>query len=112
MARFILTIVAVVVVVGIVLAAAGILRFQNTEDQSTITIDKKELKAETQDLIKKTEEASGKALDKAGEGLHHAAHELQSSTPDQPTTPATSAPGGKNARRPNDHASPAKQQQI
>lgn len=107
MSRFILTVVAIVVAVGIVLAAAGTLRFRNTEDQSTVTIDKKELKAETQQVIKKTEEAGGNALEKAGEALHQAAGKLQSAPPDRPATSPTS---GKNARQPDDHAGPAKKQ--
>lgn len=99
MSRLIVTLVAVVIVVGAVLGAAGVLHFRNTDDQSSVTLDKKELNAKTQDVIKKTEETGSKILDKTGAALHKAADTVRK---EPSATPA--APNNENRRQPDDAA--------
>ena len=68
MSRFITKLVVIAVVIGVLLAAAGVLHFRNGTDQTSVTLDKKELKEKTRDVVGKTEEVGGKILDKTGEG--------------------------------------------
>jgi hypothetical protein len=89
MARVITLIVMVVILVGAVLAATGVLRFENTKDGSTMTIDRKEMKDKTQDAVKKVEEAESKALDKSGDALHKVAQRLQRSVEGKNVPPMT-----------------------
>ena len=97
MSRFIATVVVIAVVVGALLAAAGVLHFRNGTDETSITLDKKELKDNTRDVVGKTEEAGGKILDKTGQALHKAAEGLRGSPGDRQAT-KTPAPGDKSTR--------------
>ena len=81
MSRFITKVVVIAVVIGVLLAMAGVLHFRNDTDQTSVTIDKKELKDKAQDVVGKTEEAGGKILDKTSTALHKAAEGLR----DRPT---------------------------
>lgn len=108
MSRLILAVIAIVVLVGLVLAATGALHFRNTEDQSSVTIDKKELKEKTQEVLKKTQDAGGQVLDKTGEALHKAADGLRKSPNDRSATPAPATPGGDDKPQPDDKADPTK----
>ncbi len=101
MTRLIIAAIAVFILVGAVLATTGVLRVQNNKDQSGIVIDKKELKAKTQEAVKKTEEAGSKILDKTGEALHKAADKVRGSSHDQ-QTPATPQLNDKNLRQPDE----------
>jgi hypothetical protein len=105
MSRLILAAIAIVALVGVVLAATGALRFQNTENQSGVTLDKKELKEKTQEVIRTTKEAGSKVLDKTSESLHKAAEGLRTTPQDRPPT---AAPGGESTRQPVDKAGPGK----
>jgi hypothetical protein len=49
---------------------------RNNNNETGVTIDKKELKEKTQEAVKKTEEAGGKVLDKTGKALREAADNL------------------------------------
>jgi hypothetical protein len=89
MSRLITTLLVIGVVIGFVLAATGVLHFQNTTDEATITINKKELKEKTQEVIKETGEAGGKMLDRTSETLHKAAEGMRPS-PENQTTPSKS----------------------
>ena len=99
MTRLILTVVVILVVVGVVLAAAGVLHFQNTKDETGVTIDKKQLKEKTHEAVEKTGEAGGKILEKTGETLHKAAERLRGSSGDQNC--ADNAGGRRQAARDN-----------
>jgi uncharacterized membrane protein len=88
MTRLTIVLIAVVVLVGALLAATGVLYVQNSNDKTGITIDKKELKEKTDEAVKKTEEAGSKALDKAGQAMHNAADAMRGSSHDS-TRPAT-----------------------
>ena len=66
MTRLMMTVIVTLVVAGIALATAGVLRFQNTSDQAGVTIDKRELKQKTQQAVETTGEFGGKILDKTG----------------------------------------------
>ena len=90
MNRLIIAALVILVVVGAVLAATGVLHFQNTKDESIITIDKKELKEKTQEAVEKTSET----LHKAAEGLQGPADNRNSPT----TTPADN---GHTTRQPD-----------
>jgi hypothetical protein len=76
MSRLIALIVTTAVVVGAVLAATGVLRFQNTRDEAAVTIDKKQLKEKTQKAIEKAEKTGGGILDKTGEALQKAGRRM------------------------------------
>ena len=91
MARVITMLVAIVVVVGVVLAATGVLRFENGKDESIIKIDKKELKEKAQGMVTQAEKTEGKILEKTGEALHKAADRLQGS-PQKKELPPTVTP--------------------
>jgi hypothetical protein len=103
MARLILT---MAVIVGVVLATAGILRFQNTTDEFTITIDKKELQEKTGKAVEKTEKAGGTILDRTGEALHKAAEGLRRSPSDEHASTKTPATGNDSARQPDGSMNP------
>jgi hypothetical protein len=92
MARLIVVLVVIVVGISIVLAMTGVMHFQNTNDQSTITIDKKDLQKKSEKAVEKTEEAGGKILDKTGEALHKAADDLRGRAKDPPAPTATQPP--------------------
>ena len=101
MARLIATAVVILVVVGVVLAATGVLRFHNTEDETGVTLDKKELKAKTQEAVDTTEKAGGKLLEKTGDTLHKAAERMRGSPGDRSGPPAAPAGDDTSTRRPN-----------
>jgi hypothetical protein len=109
MARLITTLVVIVVVVGVVMAATGVLRFHNTKDESIITIDKKELKEKVQGMTTQAEKDEEKVLDKASETLHKAAERLHSPAEDH-GAPAKPSTDDHNNRRPPDagHRAPVK----
>jgi hypothetical protein len=100
MSRLITTVVLTLVVVGIVLAATGVLRFHNTEDQSGITIDKKELKEKAQDAVENTGEAGSAILNKTGEILHKAVERMRGSSDDQSSTTTSPAANDENTGQP------------
>ncbi len=81
MGRILVALVVVVVVVGAVLAMAGVLHFRSADHQATITIDKKELKEKTDKAVEKTEAVGSEILDKTGQILHKAAAGLRESAP-------------------------------
>jgi hypothetical protein len=87
MARLITTLILIAVVIGIVLAVSGVLRFQSTNDESTITLDKKELRDKAHEAVEKT----GETLQKAGERLRGSSQEHVTPTP-TPTAPPTRSP--------------------
>jgi hypothetical protein len=102
MARLITTLVLIAVVVGVVLAATGVLRFQNTKDESIITIDKKELKEKAQGMAKEATKTEGKILDKTSQTLHKAAERLRGSSDVKKNPPAKALAGDdKNGGQPD-----------
>jgi hypothetical protein len=101
MTRVITTLVVIAVLIGIVLAYAGVLRFQNTENQSTIILDKKELKEKAHGAVERTGEVGGEILDKTGQTLHKAAEGIRPST-DRPTEPAAKPSSEREGTRPTD----------
>ena len=106
MTRLVVAVVVILVLIGGVLAAAGVLHFRNATDQSTITIDKKELKEKTDKAVEKTEEVGGKILDKTGETLRKAAERLRGSAHDQGPPTATRKAGGESTRLPDQSKNP------
>jgi hypothetical protein len=107
MTRFILTVVVMLVVVGVVLAATGVLRFRNTEDETGVTIDKKELKEKTEQAVEKTEKVGGEILDKTGKSLQKAAEGLRGSPQDK-EVPAV---GSEGTRQPDGDKNPPEHKQ-
>ena len=87
MGRFILTVIVIFVVAAVVLTVAGALHFQNTPDETRVTLDKKELNQKTQELMGESKEAGSKALKNTGEALHKAGEDLHPSH-DQPAPSA------------------------
>jgi hypothetical protein len=87
--RLTLLILALFVLVGFVLATAGIMYFQSTEDKASITIDKQKLKEKTQEAIEKTKEAGSEGLERMGKALHKTADELKNSSNERNVPPAT-----------------------
>jgi hypothetical protein len=92
MARLITTLVVIAVVVGVVMAATGVLRFQNTKDESIITIDKKELKEKAQGMAAQATKTEGKILDKTSQTLHKAAEGLRGPSGDNKIPPTVTPP--------------------
>ena len=91
--RLIVTVVVIIVLVGVGLAAAGVLRFENTKNRASLTLDKQQLQQKTEKAVEKTETAGGQLLDKTGQAVHKAAESLRGS-PDKAQPPAkTPAPG-------------------
>jgi hypothetical protein len=101
MARFITTLVVIVVVVGVVMAATGVMRFHDTKDESIITIDKKELKEKVQGMATEAKKSEGKVLEKTSDALHKAAERLHSPTDDHDATAKPSADNHNNQRSPD-----------
>ena len=97
MLRFIVIVIAILAVVGIVLAAAGVLHFQSNANESTIIIDKQELNEKTHKAVEKTEEVGSKALEKTGDALHKAAEELRKSPDNKPAPTRKPADGNGSA---------------
>jgi hypothetical protein len=87
---------------------AGVLHFRSTDNQATITVDKKELKEKTDKAVEKTEAVGSEILDKTGQILHKAAAGLRESAPDQHAPAATPAPDDHNTRQPDANQTPAK----
>ncbi len=77
MSRWILIVIAILALVGILLAHVGVIHVRNTENDASITVDKKELKEKTHDAVEKTQEAGGEILDKAGAALRKAGEGLR-----------------------------------
>ncbi len=106
MTRVLIVAIGILAVVGVALAAAGVLHVQNSEDATGIIIDKKQLDEKTQDAVKNTEDAGGKILNETGDALHKAADEMRNPSRNAPapsTTPPAdekkgnlSRPSGKN----------------
>ncbi len=84
MKRLIVSVIVIVVLAGVGLAVAGVLRFENTKNRSSITLDKKELQQKTEKAVEKTEAAGGEILDKTGQALHKAAESLRGSSDMEP----------------------------
>jgi hypothetical protein len=95
MTRLFIVVIAILVVVGVALAATGVLHVQNTKDETGITIDKKEFKEKAQEAVKTTTDAGGKILDKTSEALHNAADGLRKPSDDR-NPPATTPQRGEN----------------
>jgi hypothetical protein len=74
-----------------VLAATGVIYFRNTENDASVTIDKKELKEKTHEAIEKTREAGSEGLDRMGQALHKAGESMKG-TSDERSAPDASAP--------------------
>ena len=103
MTRVLIVAIGILAVVGVALAAAGVLHVQNSKDETGIIIDKKQLDEKTQDAVKKTEDAGGKILNETGDALHKAADEMRSPSREAPvpsTTPPTDEKNG-NLPRPS-----------
>ena len=107
MARLMITTVVVLIVLGVVLATTGVLQFRNTEEETGVTIDKKELKEKTKEAVETTGEAGSKILDKTGEVLHKAAEGLRGSPDDQPAPTNTPAADDRPAPQPDGSHGPA-----
>ena len=80
MRRLLAVLVAIVVLVGVALAATGVLYVQSTEDKASITIDKKGAQEKTQEAVDKARAAGGEILDKTGKALHQAGESLRPSS--------------------------------
>jgi uncharacterized protein HemX len=102
MTRLILAAIAILVVMGAVLAMTGVLQVQNNKDESSVTIDKKELKEKTHEAVKKTEEAGGAILDRTGKALHEAADKVRGSSHDQKAPPTAPRLNDKNLPHPDE----------
>ena len=98
MSRLIITIAVILIGLGVVLAATGFLRFRNSNDESGITLDKKELKEKSQEAVQKTEAAGGKILDPTSESLQKAVKQLRGSSGDKDSH---AAPAGDEGPRKN-----------
>lgn len=96
MSRFILIMVAIIVVIGVALAATGALHFRNTADESSVTLDKRELNQKAHEAIEKTREAGGEVLDKTGQALHNAGQGLRKASQDTNATTTKPAADPKN----------------
>ena len=94
MSRGIVTVIAIIAVAVILLAIMGVVHVRNTENDASITVDKKELKEKMHEAVEKTEETggmirdkTGAALRKAGEGLRGTSHDEQAPTTTKPPAP-------------------------
>jgi hypothetical protein len=83
MKRLFLILVALVVLAGVVIIAVGGLSVQNTPNETTITIDKKELKEKAHEALVKTKEAGSSLLKQTGVDLQKAGNNMNPA-PDQP----------------------------
>ncbi|MGA2256769.1 MAG: hypothetical protein ABSG53_19135 [Thermoguttaceae bacterium] len=110
MTRFMIAAIVILVVLCAALATTGIVRFQNTKDESGVTIDKKELKEKTLEAVKKSEDASGKILDKTGKVLHKAAEGLRGPSGDRNIPTTKPQLNDKNTRHPDETNQSPKQQ--
>lgn len=100
--RVLMTVFVIVVVLGAVLAATGVLHVRNSDDESGVTIDKKELNQKTQEAVEKTENAGSKFLDKTGEALHKAAEGLRKPSDDRNAPASTPRLNDKNTPQPGE----------
>lgn len=82
------TVGALVIVVGGVLAATGVLHFRNTDDEAGATIDKKELKEKAHEATETIQQGGNEALDRTGDALKKAAEKIRGSSDDQESPPA------------------------
>ncbi len=86
----VLSFIILIAVAAFVLAYAGILSFENSKNKAGVTIDKSQLKQQSQQIIDKTKKAGGKLLRKAGDELHKA--ENGAHAPPQPSAPTGNKP--------------------
>jgi len=102
MTRLIVILLVIAGVASAVLATTGVMRFQNTKDESIITIDKNELKKQAKKAVEKTGEVGGKILNKTGETIRKAAEGLRGSPGDANAATETPAAGGASTRQHDD----------
>lgn len=98
MSRFIATMVVIALVVGVFLAVAGVIHFQNGPDRATVTLDKKDLNEKTQEAVKDMKRAGGDILNKTGDALHRAAAGVRGSSPEQDRQATKTSPDEKKTR--------------
>jgi hypothetical protein len=91
MGRFIATIVVALVVLAAVLAVKNVVYVQNTDDETGIMINKKELKEQTHEAVEKTKKAGSELLDRSRKALHDASGGPKKPPHDEPL-PAPTAP--------------------
>ena len=100
MVKLFLALIAVIALVGAVLAATGVMTVRNTEGETSIIIDKKELKEQAGKAAEKTKEAGEKAVDQAGQAVQKAKEAVRESLKDRPsTTTPPEAPSQDRARQ-------------
>lgn len=83
MRTIILLVLGLMVLLGVVLIAAGVITFRDTETETTITLDKEELCEVTDDVVRDTREAADRAVEKTSRGLERVGQRLRDTTEDE-----------------------------
>ena len=100
MRRLMLTAGVIVVLVGAVLGAAGVLHVRNTENETSVTLDKKDLGEKTQEVIDKAKETGGTILERTGKALHNVGEGIREPSHDRSAPTKTEAPTPASAQQP------------
>ncbi len=87
MARLIVAAGLIVVVVAILLVAAGLLRVEDSPEQTTITLDKAQLRDTSREALEKTEDADRRLLEGADEGVRSVGKDLKDALGDDSGEP-------------------------
>lgn len=93
MLKLILTLVAVIALVGAVLAATGVISVRSTDDKTSVTIDKEEMKSQANKAIERTKEIGGTMVEKASQAVHKAKESLRGSPEDHRSAAPSGASG-------------------
>ena len=84
--RFLWTVLALCILVGIMVVGVGALSVHNTDDKINITIDKDQLKEKAQEGVQKAEDAGRAVLRRTGEAMKKAGDKIR--TESDATKPA------------------------
>lgn len=97
MRRLIFAVGLIGVLVCAVLATAGVLHVRNSENETSITLDKKDLQEKTQEAIDSAKETGGRILESTGKAMHKAGEGVRETSPEKsaPETKASPAPERK-----------------
>lgn len=101
--RFILAVVALVILSGVVIAAVGALSVRSTDDEVNVTIDKRQLREKAEEGAEKVKEAGSAVLNSTGEALRKVGENLRSHS-DGTQPPAAAEPASADQQRPAENS--------
>jgi len=100
MKRLILMFGVTVLLVGGVLATTGVLHVRNTEDETSVILDKKDLGEKAQEVLHQAKDTGSTILERTGEVLRNAGEDIGKPSPDTSAPKKTESPADTDTQEP------------